>query len=83
MAQYCFLEFDELSTARNVLETLNNQIIPGTNGVTNMQYEVATILHSAVKTFQAQLGKQEARVRVSYWLIKWLGHCCCCSLILE
>ena len=66
MAQYCFLEFDELSTARNVLDTLNNQIIPGTNGVTiNMCYVTIVSLHSAVKTFQTQLGEQETGVRVS------------------
>ena len=34
MARYCFLEFDDLATAHAVLDTLNNQPVPGTNGVT-------------------------------------------------
>ena len=42
-ARYCFVEFADDVSARQALETLNNQTIPGTSGVcnTNQPFDLA------------------------------------------
>jgi hypothetical protein len=42
-ARYCFVEFADDVSARQALESLNNQTIPGTSGVciTNQPFDLA------------------------------------------
>jgi RNA recognition motif-containing protein len=75
VARYCFIEFNDSSAARQALESLNSQPIPGTNGVCLFfPYLMHLVLYVAisVKKVQTKLGKSQGR----QWAIRLQ---CVCS----
>ena len=72
MAQYCFLEFEELTTARNVLDRLNNQIIPGTNEVGDCNW-----LHVCLNRCTVRVCANKFQVVVIIRLLVWVCVCVC------
>lgn len=59
VARYCFVEFSDGNAARQALEMLNSQLIPGTNGVCIVLGTLCVmilLLPSSVKKVQTELG---------------------------
>ena len=87
VARYCFIEFNDSSAARQALESLNSQPIPGTNGVCLFfPYLMHLVLYVAisVKKVQTKLGKSQGRQWVSFGcgaIYMYLDAACLCTCV--